>query len=210
MPSPNVRQSKLTPRYGYNSDAGRYIDNRSGRFVPQSRIKGLITRQITRSRNELVSLATQLQNGEINLQEWRLASIQELKVLHVANAAAAKGGWAQMTQADYGRAGGKLRSQIEYFDHMAAQVQYGTQKMDGRFMQRVQMYANAGYGTYSQTERESMVDQGMTEERRVRNAAESCDDCIEYANLGWQPIGTLPRIGDSQCLTHCACEFEYR
>lgn len=210
MPSPrNARTSTLTPRYRYNEDAGRYTDA-NGRFVAKSRITGLINRQITRTRKEMLNLGEQLQNGDIDLQEWRMAMIAEMKTLHVANAAAAKGGWAQMDQSDYGRAGGKLRFQIERLNRMASQIQYGTQPLDGRFMQRVQMYAQAGYGTYSETEREDMEERGMTEERRVRHASESCDDCIEYAQRGWVLIGTLPRIGDSQCLTHCQCEFEYR
>lgn len=37
----------------------------------------------------------------------------------------------------------------------------------------------------------------------------NCDDCPPLAALGWQPIGTLPAIGDSECGHLCLCHFEY-
>lgn len=35
-------------------------------------------------------------------------------------------------------------------------------------------------------------------------------NCVDYALSGWQPIGTLPPIGDSQCGQNCECRFEFR
>ena len=35
-------------------------------------------------------------------------------------------------------------------------------------------------------------------------------NCISYASEGWQPLGTLAEIGDSQCGIYCKCYFEYR
>ncbi len=48
------------------------------------------------------------------------------------------------------------------------------------------------------------------EERRVLGDAMHCLDCPPLAALGWQPIGTLPMIGDTECGGHCHCHFEYR
>ena len=48
-------------------------------------------------------------------------------------------------------------------------------------------------------------------ERRVLGhpKTEHCADCPPLAALGWQPIGTLPDIGDSECEGRCLCHFVY-
>jgi hypothetical protein len=34
--------------------------------------------------------------------------------------------------------------------------------------------------------------------------------CIEEAQKGWQPIGTLSVVGSRTCLSNCRCSFSYR
>ena len=57
---------------------------------------------------------------------------------------------------------------------------------------------------------------GAVEERRVLERAEHCESdeelegCIELSEKGWQPIGTLPRLGVSPCRSNCRCRFDYR
>ncbi len=111
-PNPNARPNSLTPRYRYNETAGRYI-GKDGRYVPQVKVVRAVERQIAATEKRMLGLSERLQNEEIDLQEWRKGILDELKTLHLANAAAAKGGWAQMTPADYGRVGGKLARQYE-------------------------------------------------------------------------------------------------
>jgi hypothetical protein len=40
--------------------------------------------------------------------------------------------------------------------------------------------------------------------------ADHCDDCPPLAAQGWQPLGTLPDIGDTECGGQCHCHFEYQ
>lgn len=207
---PDPKRNRSTPKYGWNAGANQYVNLKTGKFVPRQTIKQITTRQVTKARNEMMSLAEKLKAKEISLKEFRVAGMKQLKVLHVSQAASAKGGWAQMTQASYGQVGGRLRYQYNRFNNMIGQVKAGKQPLDGRFTQRVQMYAKAGNATFAESERAAMGERGMGEERRVRHAAESCEDCIEYAARGWSPLGTLPKIGDSQCMTNCLCEFVYR
>lgn len=208
MPNPNVRTSRVTPRYGYNQSAGRYI-KKDGSFVAQKNVVRATERVIKKSQANMLALSAQLKEGTLSTNDWRIAMQREMSALHLAQAMVAKGGFAQMTQADYGRVGGKLRFQNERLNLFASQVQYGSQKLDGRFDQRVRMYAQAGRGTFAETEREEKKQRGYTRERRILGAADHCPDCIEYAQRGWQPIGTLPKIGESVCKTNCHCEFEY-
>ncbi len=48
-------------------------------------------------------------------------------------------------------------------------------------------------------------------ERRVLGhpKTEHCADCPPLAAMGWQPAGTLPDIGDTECEGRCLCHFVY-
>jgi hypothetical protein len=196
--------------YQWDANAKRYRDERTGTFASQRTVTMLLNRQITVAQKEMRSLGGQLQDGKIDLTEWRDATREQLKILHATQAAKAVGSFDQMSQVEWGRVGGKLKFQYARLENLAVQIDDGTQPLDGRFAQRVAMYAQSGYATFAETERSSAADRGMTEERRVLGNAEHCDDCVEYAAQGWQPLGTLPRIGDSVCLVNCRCHFEFR
>jgi hypothetical protein len=72
------------------------------------------------------------------------------------------------------------------------------------------LYRESGYAALERFERREKINDGYTEEIRILGAADHCRSCLEYAGMGWQPIGTLPEIGDSECNMNCKCEFEYR
>ena len=48
-------------------------------------------------------------------------------------------------------------------------------------------------------------------ERRILGhpKTEHCTDCPPLAAMGWQPVGALPDIGESECGGLCLCHFEY-
>ena len=203
----------LEERYRWYSGqgrTGRYRDAVTGRFVSQLRVRADIDGYIDNSKTYLDALANQLRNREISLAEWQTAMRSEIKSMHLSTSMAAHGGRAQMTPADWGRAGQEIRAQYEYLDRFAAEIASGRVGLDGRLNVRAQMYAEAARGTYEQEGRRMAAQASLTQERRILHAAESCTDCIEYAGRGWQPIGTLPRIGQSQCRVNCRCTFEYR
>lgn len=207
MPQPKT--SPLTPDYRYNEAARRYI-NASGRFVSAGEIRGALDSTILNSRGNIDAICTQLQEGRISLAQWQTAMAQEIKVSHLASASAAKGGWAQMSQSDYGFTGSKIKAQYQYLNNFAKDIASGKQKLNGAFLRRGRMYNDAARGTYEDMVKREAVKAGNNEERRIRHAKDSCMDCIAADSAGWQPIGTLPRIGDSACRTNCRCTFEYR
>ena len=55
-------------------------------------------------------------------------------------------------------------------------------------------------------------DLGYKEMRRVAvKDKKTCDDCKNFASLGWQPIGALPMPGRKcTCYDRCRCTIEYR
>jgi hypothetical protein len=212
MPKPPIRRpSPLTPSYQWDSRAGRYTSATSGRFVSSATVKAELEKVAARSVENIRALSESLRAGNINLAEWQAGMMREVKTLHVANAAAANGGWAQMSQSDWGHTGNLIKQQYKYLDNFATEISNGKQPLNGRLNVRADMYGKAGRGTFEETRKRYQRDSNlMEEERRILHAAESCEDCIDAAGRGWVPIGTLPRIGQSRCKTNCACSFEYR
>jgi hypothetical protein len=197
-------------RYSYLPDLGKYRDSKTGRFVQQSKITSLLRRQTTVTQKEMRALSQDLADKKIDLTAWRDGMRDKIKTIQVNQAAAAKGGYDRMTQVDYGRVGGKLRYQYERLDIFASQIQNKAQPLDGRFTQRVDMYAKSGHATYEATRGNVMGDMGADEEINVLHPAEHCQDCLDETARGWQPLGTISQIGSRQCRVNDQCTMRYR
>lgn len=82
----------------------------------------------------------------------------------------------------------------------------------GEFVARVEKYGDSGWQAAQQINRSRALSRGAFRlERRVLGnpRTEHCSDCPPLAALGWQPIGTLPHIGESECGPRCLCHFEW-
>src|SRR5512133_629684 len=112
--------------YGWNAGANRYVDLATGRFVSQDLI-----------------------DSRISLADWQNGMMVNIKQAHTAAAALSNGGWANMSQSDWGATGQMIREQYGYLRNFAEQIANGTQALDGRLMVRTDMYADAAYGTFS-------------------------------------------------------------
>lgn len=204
-----IQRSRLTDRYGWNERAARYTNLRTGRFVSTETVKIELERYAQTAAANMRAVSQRLVQRQISLAEWQLAMEREIKAVHIASAAAARGGWAQMSPSDWGWVGVQVRRQYDYLQRFAAQIETGRQPLNGRVPARAAMYGKAGHVTYEEMRRRHARDRGLGRERRVLGYAEHCPDCVVYAARGWQPIGSLPRIGDSRCLTNCMCHFEF-
>ena len=117
-----------------------------------------------------------------------------------------KEGWSPR---EAGRLGARLRNQYDYLGQLGRQVEAGLQPLDGRLDNRVGLFIESGRGTYEGMRRGMMADDGLTEEMRVLGAAAHCTDCPPISGT-WEPIGSLPGIGDTACMANCACSMEFR
>ena len=208
----------INSRYRWNpalGTTGRYIAP-SGRMVPQKTVTGEMEWVIGGVKGEMQSLSRDLQSGNISLQEWYDGMRDRVKIIHTLDAAIAKGGWAQMSQSDWGAVGAITKFQYGKLNDFALQIADGL-ALDGRFLVRAGMYADAARGTGEDMKRrEADRNPTLTEEMRELGAADHCTTrngvlgCIELNDMGWQPIGTLPRIGDTPCGTNCHCNFVFR
>lgn len=200
----------LSHDFGWNEIASRYIDLTTGRFVSRALVAQELEKVITASGNNIQAVSQSLIDGSISLPEWQLAMEREIKLIHTASGAVARGGWSQMSQTDWGFVGAQIKKQYQWLDNFAVDIARGKQKLDGRLLNRARLYAQSGRGTFEEMRRRMARNKGMTRERRLLAPAEHCRGCIEQAAMSWQSIGTLDPIGAEECRTNCVCRFEYQ
>lgn len=195
----NIKWSESRRRYTYASN---------GRAVPETRIRGRLQGAIDASKTRIDAFGADLIEGRINVADWTLRMRDEIKNGHRAAALLANGG--KLNPSALGKLGATVRAQYEYLSRFSSQIQNGEIELDPRMIARSKMYAQSILVGYENQVRAREQRAGVKQERRVLSPVESCSDCIEYARRGWQPIGTLPQIGDSICKSNCHCRFEYK
>ena len=159
----------------------------------------------------LALLAQSLIGGQVTVAEWELQMREYIRVIHTEAAALACGGWENVTPSMWGYVGSLIKKQYAYLHQFALDIQADPAYwLNGRLLVRMEMYKRAEWGTFEAVLQRLALMSGKTEERRVLGVADHCDDCLSAAGQGWQPIGTLPPIGNSQCKTNCHCTFDYR
>ena len=197
------------PNYTWDPVAQRYR-TAAGRFVPAAAVQAAVDRVAETTALRLRGLTAQLVDGTLSLVTWQQGMAAELKAAHLATTAAARGGWAQLSPADFGWVGQRLRGQYAYLSQWATALGHGLAPLDGRALARADLYGLAAGNTYTEALRRGARLAGREEERRVLRASESCAGCRAQAARGWQPAGTLPGIGTQECRARCRCSFELR
>lgn len=199
------------PAYRWDRAVGRYR-GANGAFVPPSTVRAYLDTALEAAGKRIDALATQLRTRTIDLISWEVAMRREIKNVALYSGAAAKGGWAQMSDADYGRVGQYVQTQYRFLRGFAQDVQSGKQPLDGRLSARASLYGEAGRPLYHRMEIAEQRVRGMTEKRNVLSEGDSCDGCLEADAAGWVPIddGSIPQIGERDCRTRCRCEWEFR
>ena len=211
MPTPpNFKPNPLLPQYRWNVKAAQYADQATGRFVSRQLIRGQLEKVVDGSSQVMRALSQQLRDGNISLADWQLEMMQQIKTTHLAGAAMQKGGWQQMSQADFGRVGRIVRTEYEFLRNFAEQVASGKQKLDGSFTRRAAMYGQQGRPTYLTFWDSTASQRGFDEERSILQPAEHCTECISEDAKGFQPLGQMIPIGNRICRSNDKCVKEFR
>lgn len=206
---------------GYVYDRDRMVFIRNNRIVPTKTVRANVNVVSLCVADELSDIADSLIAERITLQEWHDESAERLRTLLFLTGLVALGGLHMLNRA--GRQGypaeGEIwsavtheaKDQLYYLRDFGRSARDNYEKLQGRIKGRIRQYALAGNTVYKNSTRWAAQFAGKTEEIRVLGRPEKhCSDCPEYAKRGWQPLGTLPRIGDSECRNYCWCHFEYR
>lgn len=202
----------ILPGYTYNGNTSRYRDLTTGRFVGRHNIVSLLEQHVNAKEELLSRLTNDLTAGKISPATYVAQTRQELLTLHLQNAAIGSGGFDRLTPTDYGRIGGTVRDEYRRMAAMAQGVADGTVS-EAQALNRLHMYVGNARSQFYAAERDRVAPSSpdmILLGRRVLGTAEHCDDCVTYANHGWQPIENVAIIGDSQCDGNCRCSTEQR
>lgn len=211
MPTPpDFKASPLTPDYLWNEKAAQYVDANTKRFVSRQVIRDQLDKVMDASSAQMAKLSEQLRAGELSLAEWQAGMMQQIKTTHLAAGAMQRGGWQQMTQADFGRVGRIVRREYRFLDSLAREINFGKQKLDGTLARRARQYGQAGRQSYYQFWDNEIDKRGFDEERSVLNPADHCKGCLSEAAKGWQPLGQMIPLGQRDCRANDRCDKEYR
>lgn len=196
--------------FTWDRGAGRYRGP-GGRFVSRKLVRVALDKTLENTGKRMNQLADDLRKGKVSLDEWLIGMRENVKAVHLYSTAAAKGGWDQLTQKDFGRVGRIVRDQYVYLDRFAADIAAGELSLDGRFTTRVRMYIESGRRTYYDALDQLVNALGdFDQERSVLHPADHCDQCVDQAERSWQARGEMIPIGERTCLSHCRCTKEYR
>ncbi len=189
--------------------SARYRDRETGRYVAESRVLGAVEHYGEYSANNIGRLTERLNGGQLTIGQWQREVAQELKNAHLIAAMAGRGGRDAMTQADWGRVGGRLRWEYEYLNRFAQEIEAGKLSA-AQIAARARLYGNAARKSYYDGRTAAARVSEYRYEQRFLQPGESCEDCVNYAARGRVPIGTLPEPGEgSRCRSNCNCIKRY-
>lgn len=205
------------PKYQWYHNVRRYRDL-SGRFVAQKTITSHVDQSAAsfaaRIKTDTQAMIDNFTNERFI--KWAQDTRQLIKEMHTAYTVIALGGkkaaieFSTTNASVWADADAAIATQLRYWDQFIFGAVVGQVPFNGRFADRASMYAEAGFNTYQNGLRMREMVAGVDEERRIQNSSRPCSDCIVEAAQSWQPMGTLRRIGDSQCGARCRCYFEFR
>ena len=187
--------------------SGRYRDER-GRFVASSTVRRELDRYLDNS-DPAKALAEALRGRQVSLADWEVGMRRVVKNTHLNAIALERGGWANMTPADYGRAGQIIREQYGYLKNFAADIASGKQRLDGTLGVRAKLYTQAGRETFYRSKQANLA-AGVDMVRSVRHARDSCSECVSLDGK-WFRVGdpTYKLPGQRICTKNCRCSEEY-
>ena len=165
----------------------RYV-TQGNATVPPNLARSILDRTLANARRDMRALCDSLRSGGMPLADWQSRMSDTIRSIHMASAVLARGGFGRMSPDDWTRVQERIREQITYLDNFASQIASGQQRLDGTLCRRMQLYLEAGRGTYHDIERNVMEDRGYDEFRNIRSASESWEDCIAMEGLGWITI----------------------
>ncbi len=193
--------------FEFEPKSQRYRWKDSKRFISQETVENLREEAIAQSLLNAESATEKMIDGKITVDEWEREFAANIKIRTVQLYQLGKPG--QLDSTDRGRLGNQIRFQYDKLWNFRNAIVNGDLS-DEQIKYRANLYFNKTRWAYEEGRRRSHYQAGYMWERRIRQAVESCIECIAIANVGWTAINTLPRIGEAcSCRANCKCRFIY-
>jgi len=201
--------------YYWDELVGRYR-GKDGRFVGRDTVYAYVNQSLNISSNVSQALSSWVYDGNISVNDWKLAMRAEIKDEYIRQYLSFAGGRYNMTQADWGSIGGMLKEQYKYLDGFANDIASGDMT-EAQIAARAQMYINSAREGRERAREKSALKADYDEVYwEVNGALENCGGCIEFNQMSWQLIEdnpykeAYPGSGDTVCLTNCGCQLVYK
>lgn len=193
----------------WDPSIARYRDKATGHLVSEAKVLKLTDKFIVKAVQTNIETNTQrMIDGKITLTDWQHRVAKDIKDANKVAILAGRGGKNAMEQSDWGRLGGRGTFQYSKLNNFAQEI-FDGKLTPKQVMMRAKQYARSARTLYFDGQRAAKSAAGYAEEMRVLSPAEHCDDCPGLAGY-WAPVGTLPAIGQTQCMTNCKCTMRYR
>ena len=212
----SVRRGRLSPLRGYTFDMaqGRYRSIATGRYVSRARVLEIMADSLAQREKTIIRHAQALANGTLGGRQYVELESLLLKRQTLQQSAIAAGGWDRLTPQDTGRAGAALKQMYQGVKRQAEDAAAGKlspAQATARAHMMLGDVQRVGLETELAHRPPAKAGQMRIERRLLDPEAQHCEDCVQYAGMGWQPEGELPRPGDEcRCLGACRCSLEVR
>lgn len=165
------------------------------------------------------------------IERWQAEMATLTKNVYLTQSALAAGGFNALKPSDLERVSGHSTadnpSLTFTFDKLADfgdAIEDNEPRADSEaaITSRAALYAASSNGVYEEQRRASHGDATGDDgkalwlfEKNILGDAEHCRDsehtvgCVTVTEAGWQPIGTLPKIGTRSCLANCRCTLVF-
>jgi hypothetical protein len=189
--------------YSFNEKSQRYYDLTNGRFVSRNEVKNAVNQNISNKAKLAEDIAQAYNEKQINNAEFEQLMAKLIKTNYIQNY---KIGKPNLTAGDNEAIRQRLVDEYTYLRRFTNDL---TNLTPNQITARAKSYFT-NTSSFDEGSRRSYRQGGWIWERRKTSIAEHCGDCVSYASMGWQLIGTLPPIGTrSACLGNCKCYFEF-
>lgn len=187
-----------------------------GRYISPASVRAIIDDDIAATKDRMQALARDLQSGKLDSDGFQSAMVQEIKDLHIAQVAVARGGADRMNQAAYGRCGGILKREFRYLNEFVKEIEADpTMTGTDAFINRVGLYADSGVSSY---EAQRLIEMKDAEFQSMQNVLEPgahhCEgdnSCPAMDKLGRVAIDDARFLlpGQRACIVRCKCSVKY-
>jgi hypothetical protein len=192
-------------------DVVRYRDSKTGRFVSRAVVLEYTRASIAASGEVVGTLGTKFKADKLSPKEFGALFKQEIKDEFIRQYLTGRGGLGSMTQSDWGRVGRAIQTQYKFADKFIGEL---SDLSEAAIINRANLYIKAAGNAFELGQREAYRKSSQfSEEYWQLSDTEHCPDCIDLNAKGWVKIGelpTVPRAGNTQCLSNCACSIIYR
>lgn len=202
--------------YIWDKKTGRYLDTSNNRFVSRNIVLKQIDRINNRSKIYMRSQAIRLVSRQISLSQFQALMIDEIKRSHLCMGLLSCGGKDNVSKANYGAIGNRLKEEYQYLTRFALAIANG-ELSEKQIINRASMYSNSSASAFYKSEQISKIENRMGRILLAKRDLDPgvfahCSECPALSTNGkYLPVEQvkIPTRACS-CRSRCRCRITYK